>query len=154
MHVCSTDFKRMACLIGDTWCPFPDKASQAPLESPMFSYPSIPYNHTYSATHHPLESLLFTYPNTSWNHPCTAPQAPVGITPVQLPMHPLERPILNYPSTPWNHPYSATHHPLEQGFPTCGTWRSSRWYASNFRFFFTKTWIQIFLVYVPGFVSK
>jgi len=30
------------------------------------------------------------------------------------------------------------------GFPTCGTRRSSRWYARNF-YFFTKTWIHSFL---------
>jgi len=44
---------------------------------------------------------------------------------------------------------------VHQGFATCGTRRSrsSRRYASHFHFF-TKTWIQSFLVYVSGFVSK
>jgi len=35
---------------------------------------------------------------------------------------------------------------LNQGLPTCGTRRSSRWYAINFHFF-TKTWIHSFPVY-------
>ena len=42
---------------------------------------------------------------------------------------------------------------IEQGFPTCGTRRSSRWYAGNF-YFLTKTWIHSFLDYVSCFVSK
>jgi len=42
-------------------------------------------------------------------------------------------------------------HTLKQGFPTCGTRRSSRWYVSNFHFF-AKTWIRSFLFYVSGFV--
>jgi len=42
---------------------------------------------------------------------------------------------------------------LRQGLPTCGTRRSSRWYASNFHFF-TETCIPGFLVYVSGFLYK
>jgi len=33
---------------------------------------------------------------------------------------------------------------LRQGFSTCGSRRSSRWYASNFHFF-TKLWFNSFL---------
>ena len=47
----------------------------------------------------------------------------------------------------------------QQGFKTCvtrtssATQRSSKWKACIF-YFFTKTWIPSFLVYVSGFVSK